>query len=65
MLAPAIGKCQGKVNGAKYPADALFYSDLKTYEQGAGQRIDNDKAWLPSMAKREAGVDPGVSERIG
>ena len=38
------------LNGAKYPADALFYSDLKTYEQGAGQRIDNDKAWLPSMA---------------
>ncbi len=38
------------LNGAKYPADALFYSDLKTYEQGAGQRIDNAKAWLPSMA---------------
>lgn len=38
------------LNGAKYPADALFYSDLKTYEQGAGQRIDNQKAWLPSMA---------------
>lgn len=38
------------LNGAKYPGDALFYSDLKTYEQGAGQRIDGAKAWLPSMA---------------
>lgn len=38
------------LNGAKYPGDALFYSDLKTYEQGAGQRIDNEKAWLPAMA---------------
>lgn len=38
------------LNGAKYPGDALFYSDLKTYEQGAGQHIDNEKAWLPSMA---------------
>ncbi len=38
------------LNGAKYPGDALFYSDLKTYEQGAGQRIDGSRAWLPSMA---------------
>ncbi|WP_302589840.1 alpha-L-fucosidase [uncultured Muribaculum sp.] len=38
------------LNGAKYPGDALFYSDLKTYEQGAGQRIDGSKAWLPSMS---------------
>ena len=38
------------LNGDKYPGDALFYSDLKTYEQGAGQQIDNEKAWLPSMA---------------
>lgn len=38
------------LNGAKYPADALFYSDLKAYEQGAGQRIDGSRAWLPSMA---------------
>lgn len=38
------------LNGAKYPADALFYSDIKTYEQGAGQRIDGATAWLPSMA---------------
>ena len=38
------------LNGAKYPADALFYSDIKAYEQGAGQRIDSSTAWLPSMA---------------
>lgn len=38
------------LNGAKYPGDALFYSDLKTYEQGAGQRIDGSRAWLPAMA---------------
>ncbi|MCM1483344.1 MAG: alpha-L-fucosidase [Muribaculaceae bacterium] len=38
------------LNGAKYPADGLFYSDLKTYEQGAGQKIQNKAAALPSMA---------------
>lgn len=38
------------LNGAKYPAEALFYSDLKTYEQGAGQRIEKDRSFLPSMA---------------
>lgn len=38
------------LNGAKYPGDALFYSDIKTYEQGAGQHIDGANAWLPSMA---------------
>lgn len=38
------------LNGAKYPAEGLFYSDLKTYEQGAGQKIDKEKSFLPSMA---------------
>ena len=38
------------LNGAKYPAEALFYSDLKTYEQGAGQKIEKDRSFLPSMA---------------
>lgn len=38
------------LNGAKYPSEALFYSDLKTYEQGAGQRIENHRSFLPSMA---------------
>lgn len=38
------------LNGAKYPAEALFYSDIKTYEQGAGQKIDKGTSFLPSMA---------------
>lgn len=38
------------LNGAKYPAEGLFYSDIKTYEQGAGQRIEKDNSFLPSMA---------------
>lgn len=38
------------LNGAKYPTEALFYSDLKTYEQGAGQKIQKDRSFLPSMA---------------
>ena len=38
------------LNGAKYPSEALFYSDLKTYEQGAGQKIEKDRSFLPSMA---------------
>ena len=38
------------LNGAKYPAEALFYSDIKTYEQGAGQKIDKGRSFLPSMA---------------
>ncbi|MCM1448933.1 MAG: alpha-L-fucosidase [Clostridiales bacterium] len=38
------------LNGAKYPAEGLFYSDIKTYEQGAGQRIQSDTSFLPSMA---------------
>ncbi len=38
------------LNGAKYPSEALFYSDIKTYEQGAGQKISKEKSFLPSMA---------------
>jgi len=25
------------LNAAKYPAEGLFYTDIKSYEQGAGQ----------------------------
>jgi alpha-L-fucosidase len=38
------------LNGAKYPQEALYYSDIKTYEMGAGQRIGNDHNSLPSIA---------------
>lgn len=38
------------LNGAKYPAEGLFYSDIKTYEQGAGQKIKKETSFLPSMA---------------
>ena len=38
------------LNGAKYPKEALFYSDISCYEQGAGQRISADDNRLPAMA---------------
>ena len=38
------------LNGAKYPQEALFYSDIRCYEQGAGQKISDDVNKLPAMA---------------
>jgi len=38
------------LNGAKYPAEGLYYSDIKTYEMGAGQRISNTGKLMPSLA---------------
>jgi alpha-L-fucosidase len=38
------------LNGAKYPQEALYYSDIKTYEMGAGQHISNKENRLPSIA---------------
>ena len=38
------------LNGAKYPQEALYYSDIKTYEMGAGQHIGNEHNLLPSIA---------------
>jgi len=38
------------LNGAKYPAEGLFYSDIKTYEMGAGQRLAKDKNVMPALA---------------
>ncbi len=38
------------LNGSKYPKDALFYSDISCYEQGAGEKISADENKLPSMA---------------
>ncbi|MET3981203.1 alpha-L-fucosidase [Mucilaginibacter sp. UYP25] len=38
------------LNGAKYPAEGLFYSDIKTYEMGAGQRISKENNIMPSLA---------------
>jgi alpha-L-fucosidase len=37
------------LNSAKYPAEALFYTDIKSYEQGAGQSISNVNK-LPSLS---------------
>ncbi|MDR1594073.1 MAG: alpha-L-fucosidase [Prevotellaceae bacterium] len=37
------------LNAAKYPAEALFYTDIKSYEQGAGQRISNANK-LPALS---------------
>ena len=38
------------LNGSKYPQEALFYSDIRCYEQGAGQKISADVNKLPAMA---------------
>ncbi|RFZ81129.1 carbohydrate-binding protein [Mucilaginibacter terrenus] len=38
------------LNGAKYPAEGLFYTDIKTYEMGAGQRISKETNRMPALA---------------
>jgi len=38
------------LNAAKYPAEALFYTDIKSYEQGAGQFISKETNKLPALA---------------
>jgi len=38
------------LNGAKYPAEGLYYTDIKTYEMGAGQRLSKDSKAMPSLA---------------
>lgn len=37
------------LNAAKYPAEALFYTDIKSYEQGAGQHVSNANK-LPALS---------------
>jgi alpha-L-fucosidase len=37
------------LNAAKYPAEALFYTDIKSYEQGAGQNISTANK-LPALS---------------
>jgi len=38
------------LNGAKYPAEGLYYTDIKTYEMGAGQRMSKGHNFMPSLA---------------
>jgi len=38
------------LNAAKYPREALFYTDIKSYEQGAGQKISTSDNRLPALA---------------
>jgi len=38
------------LNGAKYPPEGLFYSDIKTYEMGAGQRVSKETNHMPALA---------------
>jgi len=38
------------LNGAKYPAEGLYYTDIKTYEMGAGQRMNHENKVMPSLA---------------
>lgn len=38
------------LNSAKYPAEGLFYTDIKSYEQGAGQHISKESNRLPALS---------------
>ena len=38
------------LNSAKYPPEALMYSDIKSYEQGAGQHISTTTNRLPALS---------------
>ncbi|WP_158826858.1 alpha-L-fucosidase [Mucilaginibacter lacusdianchii] len=38
------------LNGAKYPSDGLYYTDIKTYEMGAGQRLSKETNQMPALA---------------
>lgn len=38
------------LNAAKYPEEALFYTDIKSYEQGAGQHISKQNNQLPALS---------------
>jgi alpha-L-fucosidase len=38
------------LNAAKYPSEMLFYTDIKSYEQGAGQHISKDANRLPALS---------------
>ncbi len=38
------------LNAAKYPAEVLFYTDIKSYEQGAGQHISKETNRLPALS---------------
>ncbi len=39
-----------ELNAAKYPSEALFYTDIKSYEQGAGQHISKENNRLPALS---------------
>lgn len=38
------------LNSAKYPQDALFYTDIKSFEQNAGQHISKDSNKMPALS---------------
>ena len=38
------------LNAAKYPPEMLFYTDIKSYEQGAGQHISKENNSLPALS---------------
>jgi alpha-L-fucosidase len=38
------------LNAAKYPSDVLYYTDIKSYEQGAGQHISKERNRLPALS---------------
>ncbi|EHQ28070.1 alpha-L-fucosidase [Mucilaginibacter paludis] len=38
------------LNGAKYPAEGMYYTDIKTYEMGAGQRVSKQSNRMPALA---------------
>lgn len=39
-----------ELNAGKYPADGLYYTDIKSYEQNAGQHVSTDTNVLPAVS---------------
>ena len=38
------------LNAAKYPPEVLYYTDIKSYEQGAGQHISKESNQMPALS---------------
>jgi alpha-L-fucosidase len=38
------------LNAAKYPPEGMFYTDIKSYEQGAGQHISKESNIMPALS---------------
>ncbi len=55
------------LNAAKYPAEALYYTDIKSYEQGAGQRyiegVEHTACLVMPADKHSLVLENNISQR--